>query len=158
MAKELKEGDFAVLFTRLAEEGNNRGRFSLRPLALALEKQAKINASVGSHKFGTKTPAVPGTGPSVISGNLRRSITHTPIIKGDQGWETKVGTAIGMFPSYPVGHKRQPANVYGKILEITGLRNGATYPFLIPAFNFVTGVPAKIIYDEIYGATWKKVF
>lgn len=156
MATELRPGVFGAVFSRLAIEGNTRSKLALRPLALALEKQAKINASVGTHPYGTPTPAMPGTGPAVISGNLRRSITHTPIVLGPEGWETKVGTAVGFYPPYPDSSKRVPANKYGYFLEF-GLRNGATYPFLIPAFNFIIGVPAKSIYDSIYGATWARV-
>lgn len=156
MATELRPGVMTAIFARLAVEGNTRARLSLEPLALAVEKQAKINASSGSHTYGTPTPAIPDTGPAIISGTLRRAITHSPIAHiAEGGWETKVGTGIGAFPPY--GSGRTPANKYGYILEIQGLRNGARYPFLIPAFKFVMGVPAMLIYNEIYGATWTRV-
>lgn len=156
MATELRPGVMTAVFARLAIEGNNRSRLALEPLALAVEKQAKINASSGSHPWGTPTPAVPGTGPAIISGTLRRAITHSPITAMADGWETRVGTGIGSFPPYG-GAGRQPANKYGYFLEVEGLRNGDKYPFLGPAFKFVMGVPAKLIYDEIYGRTWTRV-
>lgn len=159
MATELKPGVLEAVFAKLIVEGNNRSRLALEPLALAVEKQAKINASSGAHLYGTKTPAYPNSGPAVISGNLRRSITHTPIKLGSQGWETKVGTAVGFYPSghgYPQTGKKTASNKYGYYLE-TGLKNGTKYPFLAPAFHFAMGVPAKLIYDEIYGKAWARV-
>lgn len=155
MATELKPGVMTAVFSRLAVEGNRRSRLALEPLALLIEKQAKINASSGSHKYGTPTPASPGTGPAIISSTLRRAITHSPIRVIADGWETRVGMGIGAFPPYG-GPNRQPANKYGYFLE-TGLRNGATYPFLEPAFKFAMGVPAMLIYNEIYGRTWTRV-
>lgn len=145
-----------AVFARLAVEGNTRSRVALEPLALAVEKQAKINASSGSHPWGTPTPASPGTGPAIISGALRRSITHSPIRAIGDGWETRVGTGIGSYPPYG-GAGRQPANKYGYFLEVEGLRNGDRYPFLEPAFKFVMGVPAMLIYNEVYGRTWTRV-
>lgn len=157
MATELRPGVMTAVFSRLAVEGNLRTRLALEPLALLIEKQAKINASSGSHPYGTPTPATPGTGPAIISGTLRRAITHSPIKAiAEGGWETRVGTGIGAFPPYG-GPGRQPANKYGYILEVTGLRNGDKYPFLIPAFKFAMGVPATLIYNEIYGKTWTRV-
>lgn len=156
MATELKPGVMTAVFSRLAVEGNTRTRVALGPLALLIEKQAKINASSGSHPYGTPTPASPGAGPAIISGTLRRSITHSPIRAIADGWETRVGTGIGSFPPYG-GANRQPANKYGYYLEIEGLRNGDKYPFLIPAFQFAMGVPAMLIYNEVYGRTWARV-
>lgn len=155
MATELRPGVMTAVFSRLAVEGNTRSRVALEPLALLIEKQAKINASSGAHAYGTPTPAFPGTGPAIISGTLRRAITHSPITFVADGWETRVGTGIGSFPPYG-GSKRQPANKYGYYLE-TGLRNGSTYPFLGPAFKFAMGVPATLIYNEVYGRTWTRV-
>jgi hypothetical protein len=143
----------ATIVAGIKAEASVRTRIVLEPLALIIERQAKINASTGAHKYGTPTPARPGTGPAIISGNLRRSITHSPITFVNGGWETKVGTAIG-FPA-PYGSKT-PANKYGFYLE-TGLRNGTTYPFLVPAFKFGTGVPADLLYQSVYGAGWKKI-
>lgn len=155
MATELRPGVMTAIFTRLAVEGNARTRVALEPLALAVEKQAKINASSGSHPWGTPTPAVSGTGPAIISGTLRRSITHSPVTAVAGGWETRVGMGVGSYPGY--GRGLIPANKYAYYLEVEGLRNGATFPFLEPAFKFVMVVPATLIYNEIYGATWARV-
>ena len=154
MTTEWRPGVMTAVFARLAVEGNTRSRLALEPLALAVEKQAKINASSGAHEYGTPTPARPGTGPAVISGTLRRAITHTPVKPFEGGWQTFVGMGIGAFAPY---NPKTPANKYAYFLEIQGVRGGYKYPFLIPAFRFATGVPAKLIFDEIYGKTWAKV-
>lgn len=154
---EMKPGAFTAVFEALALQAEAKGPRALGMLANVIEKQAKINASAGAHRYGTPTPARPGTGPAVISGNLRRSITHSPMaLVGPSVWETRVGTAVGFYPGY--GKSRTPANTYGYILERTGLRNGARYPFLEPAFRYGVGAPARAIYESVYGErSWKRV-
>lgn len=149
---ELLPGVFRTLFAEIAADGQMKSRTVLTQLANAIERQAKVNASVGSHKRGTPTPARPGTGPAVISGTLRRSITHSPIVSYGAGWETKVGTAAGIVPPYG----RSPASVYGLALE-KGLRNGATYPFLMPAYRFGITIAAPQLYMSVYRAGWPRI-
>lgn len=129
-----------------------KGRIALEPLALAIERQAKTNASSGSHKRGTPTPARPGSGPAVISGTLRRSITHSPVARTATGWETRIGTGAGFTPPYG----RSPASRYGLALE-TGLRNGTKYPFLSTAFKFAIQFVAPAIYRAAYGSGWTRI-
>lgn len=152
MATELEPGVMTAVFAKLVAEGDNRSRLALEPLAAAVEKQAKLNASSGAHKYGTPTPAFKGSGPSVISGTLRRSITHTPIKLGAEGWETKVGLGVGFYAPYGSAKSKTPSSKYGFYLETVW-----DYPFLIPAFKFAMGVPARLIYEEIYGKNWKRV-
>lgn len=148
---ELRPGVFLRVFTEIEREGQIKTRTVLTRLALVIERQAKINASVGAHKRGTPTPASPGTGPAVISGTLRRSITHTTAVFTGRGWETKVGTAVGFNPPYG----RTPANKYGYYLE-NGLKNGTTYPFLMPAYRFgLTVAPA--LYQQVFRPGWRGV-
>lgn len=158
MAVQVRPGIWSEVFAGIDAQAKVKGSKLLTMLATAIEKQAKINASVGSHRYGTPTPARPGTGPAVISGNLRRSLTHEPVrMLGPGHWQTRVGTGVGFYPSYGSAKSRTPANKYGYYLE-HGLRNGSTYPFLLPAFRHVTTTGARVIYDAIYGsATWKKV-
>lgn len=157
MAVEVRPGIWTEVFKALEKQAQGKGKELLTSLALALEKQAKTNASVGSHKYGTPTPASPGTGPAVISGNLRRSLTHEPVASlGPGHWRTRVGTGVGFYPSYG-SSSRTPANRYGFYLE-HGLRNGARYPFLVPAFNHVTGTGANALFRAVYGENaWKRV-
>lgn len=154
MATELRPGVFTRLFVQLDAEAKVRAKTGLTKLALVVEKQAKINARTGSHRYGTPTPARPGTGPALISGTLRRSITHTPAVWTSGGWEIRVGMAAGFFPPY--GTSRTASSKYALYLE-TGLSNGATYPFLRPAFKFAIGVPADLIWREVFGAGWRQI-
>ncbi|MFF4644992.1 hypothetical protein [Streptomyces sp. NPDC001389] len=150
--RELRPGLFTSLFAEISADGQLKSRTFLTQLANAIERQAKINASSGSHKRGTPTPASPGTGPAVISGTLRRSITHSPVALTGTGWETKVGTGAGISPPYG----RTPASRYGLALE-TGLRNGVTYPFLKPAYRFGITTVAPQLYASIYRAGWPRI-
>lgn len=154
MATELRPGVFGKLFTGIDAETKARAKTGLTKLALVVEKQAKVNARVGSHKYGTPTPARPGTGPAVISGTLRRTITHTPVVWDTHGWTTRVGMGAGFYPPY--GKSRTASSKYAMHLE-TGLRNGAKYPFLRPAFKFAIGVPADLIWREVFGAGWRSI-
>lgn len=154
MATELRPGVFARLFAELDAETKLRAKAALTRLALTVEKQAKINASSGAHAYGTPTPAHRGSGPAVISGTLRRSVTHTPVTWTGKGWETRVGMGAGFYPPY--GQHRTTSSRYALYLE-TGLRNGATYPFLRPALKFAIGVPAELIWRETFGAGWRRI-
>lgn len=149
---ELRPGLFTELFAEINRDAQVKARRLLTQLALAIERQAKVNASSGAHKRGTPTPAQPGSGPAVISGTLRRSLTHSPIIFTGGGWETKVGTATGFTPPYG----RTPSNQYGLYLE-TGLRNGSTYPFLKPAFDFGVRIVAPQLYQATFRPGWPHV-
>lgn len=148
----LRPGLFTSLFTEIAADGQLKSKAFLTQLANAIEKQAKTNASSGSHKRGTPTPASPGSGPAVISGTLRRSITHSPVTLTGTGWETKVGTGAGIAPPYG----STPASRYGLALE-TGLRNGTTFPFLKPAYRFAIIVVAPQLYVSIYRPGWPRI-
>lgn len=148
---ELRPGEFTRIFTEINREGQLKSKTFLTQLANAIERQAKVNASVGAHRRGTPTPARPGTGPAVISGTLRRAITHSPVVFVGGGWETKVGTAVGFTPPYG----RTPANRYGLILEKEGLRNGATYPFLVPAYRFGITHVAPALYQRVFRPGWR---
>ncbi|MEV4438524.1 hypothetical protein AB0K09_05795 [Streptomyces sp. NPDC049577] len=148
---ELHPGLFSRLFAEITSEGQVKTRRVLTQLALAVERQAKTNASVGSHPRGTPTPASPGTGPAVVSGTLRRSITHTPVAPSGTGWETKVGTGVGFTPPYG----RTPASRYGLYLE-TGLKNATTYPFLYPAYRFGIATVAPQLYAAAFRGPWPR--
>ena len=149
---ELRPGVFLRLFTEIDREAQLKARRALTGIALAVERQAKINASNGAHKRNTPTPARPGAGPAVISGTLRRSITHSPVIYTGRGWETKVGTGVGFTPPYG----RTPSSKYGLYLE-TGLKNGAVYPFLGPAVQFGMRVVAPQLYQAAFRVGWPHI-
>jgi hypothetical protein len=140
---------FTRLFAEIERDGQVKARRVITQLALAIERQAKVNASTGAHRRGTPTPARPGTGPAVISGTLRRSLTHSPVVFNGAGWETKVGTAVGFTPPYG----STPSSKYGLYLE-TGLRNGTTYPFLKPAVDFGVRTVAPQLYRAAFRPGW----
>jgi hypothetical protein len=148
---ELRPGAFLRLFAEVQAAQELKTRRVMAQLGTLAERQAKINASVGAHRRGTPTPARPGTGPAVISGTLRRSLTHGQPARTATGWQVKVGTGVGFTPSYG----RTPANRYGYYLE-TGLRNGSTYPFLLPAAQFVMRIAAPQLYRAAFSAGWPR--
>jgi hypothetical protein len=149
---ELRPGVFLRLAAEINAAHEEKVRRTLAAIALVAERQAKINASSGAHRRGTPTPARPGSGPAVISGTLRRSITHTPVTRAPGGWEVKVGTGIGFTPPYG----KTPASQYGLILEKSGLRNGATFPFLVPAAQFAMRVAAPALYRAAFAGPWPR--
>lgn len=94
-----------------------------------VEAKAKELLSLTSHLEGTPTPSAPGSPPSLISGNLRRSITvQGPVANGDD-WVGSVG----------------PTAVYGRIQELGGMAGmGAILPprpYMAPAW---AQLPARV--------------
>lgn len=156
MARELRPGEFTRLFGQIGVIAEKNTRETLTAAALRIEREAKLNlARAGTHKYGTPTPASPGGPPALVSGTLRRSVTHTPIRLASVGiWETRVGLAAGVFPPYPRSGRRTQSSKYGFYLE-TGLRNGATYPWLLPAFKTVMP-QLRGITAEVFKGPWPK--
>lgn len=86
--------------------------------AIRVQNQAKLNAT-GRQVAGANNPE--GRGPRVDTNRLRSSIAWG-IFEDHDGVFAKIGTNVE----------------YGFYLE-TGLRNGATYPFLKPALPAARG-------------------
>ncbi len=125
MAEHLSVAAMRRVTAAITERGQLGMREALTAVALAGERQAKINASVGAHRKGTKTPATRyETGPARISGNLVRSVTHEPVVQAGTVFTTKVGVA-GSAP-------------YGKWVE------GEGYAFMLPTAKFLKGVVVPI--------------
>lgn len=143
---ELAPGMISALFARLGLEAHAAVAEAMAPLALAVERQAKINASSGEHALRTRTPASPGSGPARISGTLVRSITHSEVTPTVSGWEVKVGTASGLYAYY---NRRTPSSKYGYYLE-TGIRNGAKYPWLAPAVHMVSEISIYAVFAAAF--------
>lgn len=160
MATQLRPGVFTEVFAKTAVEGTLRARKATTAMAQATERQAKINVSTGAHPYGTPTPASPGAGPAVISGTLRRCITHTPVAEIAGGWQSRIGPAPGFWPSYgtakhhykPGRKPRADSAKYGYYLE-TG-DHGYVYPWLAPALLVVEITSGPVIMREIFGAPW----
>lgn len=123
------------------------GRTAVNQMAAMAERQAKINASSGSHPHGTPTPAQKGSGPARVTGDLVRGITHTRAEQSGGRWQARVGLPGGiMHGGYAGGRGRRgnrrgkkggggggaPLGVIGRALE------KMDYPFLTPAVKHVT--------------------
>ena len=138
MSDLLRPGLLRHGIEHVTRTGLARNREALAALALVVERRAKKEAGAGgAHAPHTPTPATPGRGPAVVSGDLRRSITHTEPAPRGIGWTCRVGPAS--TPHRVYGGKRRASRargttsgVIGKALE-TGLRGGHKYPFLKPA-------------------------
>lgn len=87
-----------------------------------IERNAKAELTTSSHRADERTPSMPGEPPSLVTGNLRRSITVTgPTKVGPAGWRGQVG----------------PTAIYGRIQELGGRAGRTTLParpYLAPAF------------------------
>jgi|SRR5690606_207829 len=88
---------------------------ALAQAAHYLEGQIKIELSRTSHPPGTPTPAPPGTPPSLVTGNLRRSIqVEGPQQTGPASWSAKVGAeaVYARVQELGGGPSRLPARPY----------------------------------------------
>lgn len=152
---EFEPGMLRAVLKGIGSAANASARTGMIGLAEMIVKQAKTNASSGSHAYGTPTPARPGSGPARISGTLVNSITRTAVIRSGIGWEAKVGLRPGRVPPYRKG-RGATSSKYGLYLE-TGLRNGSTYPFLGPAAN-LAHIQAGVAFSKAFGAAkWPSI-
>lgn len=90
-----------------------------------IERAAKQQLTTSSHAVNEPTPSAPGEPPSLVTGNLRRSITVTgPEEVGPAKWRGEVG----------------PTAVYGRIHELGGQAGHSTLParpYMQPALDDV---------------------
>ncbi len=116
-------------------------RITIRSAA-AIEAQAKRNF-IGSHRKGE--PHVGGSEPNVVTGYLRRSITHTTATRYlVAAWMSDVG----------------PTAIYGRRIELgytgggggRGRQTTKPYPYMAPALRQTSAQLAAIAYEE-----WSRV-
>jgi hypothetical protein len=104
-----------------------------------IEREAKTQLTSSSHPRGTPTPSAPGDPPSLVSGNLRRSVrVDGPNRHGRTGWEGQVG----------------PTADYGRIQELGGYTEYSYLPprpYMQPAWDKVQPQIAGI-----YREAWRK--
>ena len=97
-------------------------------LGVVCEAEAKLRIGQGgAHKAGTRTTATKGAGPAVITGALRRAVTHEMV-----GTATvRVGAADTPHPAEKAGWKAPKASsgAIGGYVERRG------YPWLQPALD-----------------------
>ena len=100
------------------------GEIGLTQAALAIERQAKLNANTGVHKRGEGHIKGTGPGPNVVTGTLRRSIT-TEVRYGFGSYVATVGPTVEYARAVELGNPRW--------------KSGVRYPFLIPAVGYLVG-------------------
>lgn len=130
-------GQFTAALTAVqAKQVAATGSATRKALHL-IERNTKIKLATTSHKRGTPTPSAPGDPPSLVSGNLRRSIqVEGPAPTGPIGWEGKVG----------------PTMEYARVQELGGSTGRAELParpYQGPAFE--ESLPEIA---EIYAEAW----
>jgi hypothetical protein len=152
MATEMVPGVFTAVFAKQATKGRATGAAALTQLALAVERQMKLDLAVNTHKYGTATTATRHGPPALISGTLRRSITHTRPAPGLFGWEVRVGVAGGFYPPYPKKGTRTASSEYARYLEL----DPGLYPFMAPAFRKVIDAGGVAQIGRLMTADWQR--
>lgn len=109
--------------------------------ATILKTTTATMLSLTAHPPGTPTPSGPGQPPSLVSGDLRRSVEATPPMQADDAYMIDVG----------------PTTVYARIQELGGRAGrGSTLPprpYLAPALR----AAKDDIADAIQGA-WRRAW
>lgn len=123
-------GKIEATFDRIHAETQAANRTIVVQSAAVIEAAAKANFS-GSHKKGQ--PHVGGDKPNVVTGTLRRSITHDPVQYNRDGAWTRVG----------------PTVVYARSVEIT---HG--YAYFEPAVRH-TERQVEEIAHRVWSRVWK---
>lgn len=150
MTRELRPGVFIAIFDRLAVQAEALGPGALTALALDMERETKKSLARTSHRYGERTSARRGGPPALVSGTLRRAISHTRAERTATGWEMRVGVARGFYPPYPKRGKRTAASEYGYFLE-----RELDFPFLEPAFRAVVARTSAASLGRLLRADWR---
>lgn len=132
--------EFTHALEKIVAEADVAARVATATGGHEIEREAKRQLGLKSHKAGTDTPSAPGEPPALVTGTLRRSIqVEGPRPLGMGGWVVRVG----------------PTVIYGRIQELGGMTGRGhaarlpARPFMKPAFDAVT--PRL---GEIYRAAW----
>ena len=128
MLKWVGIAEFKAALDEAAKNVDKASSAALLELAALAETKAKGNFS-GSHQRGQ--PHVGGQLPNVVTGNLRRSITRTPVQRmGPGDYMTRV------FPSA----------VYARAVELGNPRTGSrAFPYFGPAMKVVRANATDIL-------------
>jgi hypothetical protein len=111
--------EFKAGLDKAVAEAYKAGQRGANAAAALVDATTKAKLAESSHKRGTPTPSRPGEPPSLVSGQLRRSVTIVPAVpQGPTAWVAKVG----------------PTAVYARVQELGGGRsNLPERPYLNPA-------------------------
>jgi hypothetical protein len=153
VTKELVPGIMTATFGKLAAKSRATGAAAITSLALAVERRAKEDLAKNTHPYKPwgGTTASQGGPPALVSGTLRRSVTHSRAEATATGWEIRVGVAAGFYPPYPKNGRKTPSSEYGRYLE-----EDLGYPWLVPAFEAVTSSGAGQI-GRFFAADWHRL-
>ena len=88
--------------------------------------QTKRNLSLSAHAPGTRTPAPPGGPPSLISGDLRRSVRASDVTRTGYRFHVRVGATMIYARIQQMGGRVST-------LKPHGLANRATHQFFGPS-------------------------
>jgi hypothetical protein len=98
------------------------GQLALTQAALALERQAKLNANTGTHPRGKPRVSGSGPGPNKVTGTLQRSIS-TEVRYGFGSYVATVGPSVEYARAVELGSPRW--------------KSGVRYPFLSTAVGYM---------------------
>ena len=98
------------------------GQLALTQAALALERQAKLNANTGTHPRGQGHVPGTGPGPNKVTGTLQRSIS-TEVRYGFGSYIATVGPSVEYARAVELGSPRW--------------KSGVRYPFLSTAVGYM---------------------
>jgi hypothetical protein len=98
------------------------GQLALTQAALALERQAKLNANTGTHPRGQGHTPGTGPGPNKVTGTLQRSI-NTQVRYGFGSYVATVGPSVEYARAVELGSPRW--------------KSGVRYPFLSTAVGYM---------------------
>ena len=98
------------------------GQAALTQAALAVERQAKLNANTGTHKRGEGHVPGTGPGPNKVTGTLQRSI-NTQVRYGFGSYVATVGPSVEYARAVELGSPRW--------------KSGVRYPFLSTAVSYM---------------------
>jgi phage gpG-like protein len=104
---------FRAAIDAMVKAADDGGRRAANNAARAVASRTQRKLTTSSHKKGTPTPSRPGEPPSLVTGQLRRSVKIVPAVPlGTGAWQSCVG----------------PTAAYSRIQELGGVtgRGGAT--------------------------------
>jgi hypothetical protein len=108
--------------SRFEQNMENAGQLALTQAALAVERQAKLNANTGTHARGAGHTPGTGPGPNKVTGTLQRSIS-TEVRYGFGSYIATVGPSVEYARAVELGSPRW--------------KSGVRYPFLSTAVGYM---------------------
>ena len=132
---------------KLQSDVRERPKKAAQLIGAAVQRQAIINASTGSHKPGQPHISGTGPGPNRATGKLRNSIRTYGYPVGIEGYEVVVGPTIEYARSVEFGSSKWKVRSDGQSFEI-----GVGYPFFKPA---VEGLQKMGAFDTIFKQVWR---